>query len=316
MAIPLVFVQVSPSGAPAEYPAALVVACTQALDKGACELDDGARPASDARAIAIVTWQGVDQLSVRIQVGLRREKQARWVSSDMTFQSADDRIERWRAVGYAIRTLVGEWEQSAAQPAPIALAPSNQVLSASAPSRRDSDAGASALQLAPLRSLALGPLVGPGLNNGAWRGGGWIRGTQRLGPLPVFATVSFDYAIRPGDALNLGVQWATVGAGLGGFARLSDSLVVRAFGEFAIDHVRASVSDPTLSRLASSGVWREGVKGGLMGVWPATSAVAATFGVEGWTWNRATVIRVEGVQVGKSPPSGFSFLVGAQVSLP
>ena len=106
MALPIVVIEIAPPDAAVELEAALEHGCSEAVARGRCEVahigDDPAQP----DAIAIVSWQDAEQQSARVQVGLRRD--GRWLERTLTFEQRDAPVERWRAVGLAIATLVGE----------------------------------------------------------------------------------------------------------------------------------------------------------------------------------------------------------------
>jgi len=80
----------------------LVSACSRAARDAECVL---ARNASDEQpaAVAIVTLQSEDK--IRVEVGVRQGDHDSWRTKDFAFLAADDSMDRWRAVGFAIGTL-------------------------------------------------------------------------------------------------------------------------------------------------------------------------------------------------------------------
>lgn len=80
----------------------LVSACSRAARDAECVL---ARNASDEQpaAVAIVTLQSEDK--IRVEVGVRRGDHDSWRTKDFAFLPADEIMDRWRAVGFAIGTL-------------------------------------------------------------------------------------------------------------------------------------------------------------------------------------------------------------------
>src|SRR5439155_16058043 len=72
-------------------------------------------------AIAIVAWDDEGHLAVRVEVGLRRGDQSEWLARQVSFRDSDAEIERWRAVGLIIATLVGEASSGAGASAPSPL---------------------------------------------------------------------------------------------------------------------------------------------------------------------------------------------------
>ena len=82
--------------------AVLVSACSRAARDAECAL---ARNASDEQpaAVAIVTLQSEDK--IRVEVGVRQGDHNSWRTKDFAFLAADEPLDRWRAVGFAIGTL-------------------------------------------------------------------------------------------------------------------------------------------------------------------------------------------------------------------
>jgi hypothetical protein len=80
----------------------LVAACSRAARDAECVL---ARNASDEQpaAVAIVTLQSEDK--IRVEVGVRQGDHDSWRTKDFAFLAADESMDRWRAVGFAIGTL-------------------------------------------------------------------------------------------------------------------------------------------------------------------------------------------------------------------
>jgi hypothetical protein len=84
-------------------------ACNAAISAGACVSErDAAQPAP--RAVAIVRALKGGSMSVRIEVGLDGDEQASWLVRVLEFSRQDPVDERWRSVGLAVATLVGEVE--------------------------------------------------------------------------------------------------------------------------------------------------------------------------------------------------------------
>ena len=82
--------------------AVLVSACSRAARDAECAL---ARNANDEQpaAVAIVTLQSDDKM--RVEVGVRQGDHDSWRTKDFAFLPADQSMDRWRAVGFAIGTL-------------------------------------------------------------------------------------------------------------------------------------------------------------------------------------------------------------------
>lgn len=91
------------NGGSAEQRAALLEACTDSVATAECvSADDVADPA----VVALVFWESAGR--VHIEVGSKRAPGEKWRVRDLRFGPADARIERWRAVGFAVGTIAGE----------------------------------------------------------------------------------------------------------------------------------------------------------------------------------------------------------------
>lgn len=121
---PAVVVDLGSQVRPAEA-AWVLAACNAAIVQGTCQLE--AAPDTPPRAVAIVRLQGNRQ-RVRIEVGLRESERGAWSVREIEFAAGDPARERWRTVGLALATLVGEVEAARAE--------------ASSEARNDSVAGA------------------------------------------------------------------------------------------------------------------------------------------------------------------------------
>ncbi len=108
---PAVVVDLGSQIRPAEA-AWVLAACNAAIVQGTCEREVPA--GTSPRAVAIVRLQGTRQ-RVRIEVGLRESERAAWSVREIVFSRTDPARERWRTVGLALATLVGEVEAARAE---------------------------------------------------------------------------------------------------------------------------------------------------------------------------------------------------------
>lgn len=108
---PAVVVDLGSQVRPAEA-AWVLSACNAAIIRGSCELE--ATPDAPARAVAIVRLRG-RRTCVRIEVGLRDTERAAWSVREIEFSAKAPPRERWRTVGLALATLVGEVEAARAE---------------------------------------------------------------------------------------------------------------------------------------------------------------------------------------------------------
>ncbi|HYQ17585.1 MAG TPA: hypothetical protein VEQ58_17550, partial [Polyangiaceae bacterium] len=115
--MPLIVVEVyAPPPRPAEL-TALIAACTRAAAPNECVSSD-AKSVDAPLGVAIVRRDGE---RARIELGMRTAPSAAWSTQDLIFQSGDDELERYRAIGFAIGTLVAR--QAEPEPAPKAAEP-------------------------------------------------------------------------------------------------------------------------------------------------------------------------------------------------
>jgi len=224
----------------------LVSACSRAARDAECVL---ARNASDEQpaAVAIVTLQSEDK--IRVEVGVRQGDHDSWRTKDFAFLAADESMDRWRAVGFAIGTLAesnpnpdqetseriapvpASPAKSATSPSPSPSAPSPSSSPASAASSSASAASASPPlddhpdeRQRPIRARPSGTqlfigaaaIFGPGLDaDSSWRLGSSLYVDLAPARLPVFFTVGGSAAAGLGGASELTTRWFDVSLGAG-----------------------------------------------------------------------------------------------------
>lgn len=227
--------------------AALVLeACNEAIASGVCITDDELAiepPRARATARALDDAMRV----VRIDVLLRGAPSRSHLSRELHFGARDPAAERWRSVGLAIATLVGEGERArqeearqtaeaprAETPAPTprtaptapsgpepASPPRPPITVRRAPSRapevRDSAPAEDAGPAPPPRRgwfIAAGGLAATALEQSGPRWGGLARGGASVwGPLEVRVSIAYSEPLAPPE--GVGAYWLSgmVGAG-------------------------------------------------------------------------------------------------------
>lgn len=177
------------AGATPDQMAWVVQACSGALSDGRCVPEGSGEDASSPEAVAIVRVKDTKGRSIRIEVGRRREARASWSVREIDFDADDPPWERWRSVGLALATLVGEIEQARIEaeaeaqssetstelalpiPSPLAIVPE-----ADDASQEPEAPGAITEPLArPHAFLGLGALAGQGTEAHPLRWGGNLR---------------------------------------------------------------------------------------------------------------------------------------------
>jgi len=310
--LPVVVIEVAPPDAHPRFPAELSAACSDAVRRGRCLIAGPAPAEEHPAAVAIVTWDG-RQLAVRVQVGVRRAPETRWLMRDMHFKQADQPVERWRAVGLTIATLVGELPGHgetalAAQPAAKSAPPK--------PIRRKPPPPPLPAPARPPRWwIEAGALLGPGLGAGAPRGGGFAGGAYLLGDLPLLAHVSLGYAARPADVRGVSVQFLTLQAGLG--ARLElDAADLELDGRLGASLERIGASATRSGAEDSGSRILPALHLGADIGWPARGFLALVAGADGWALQSPTRITIEGQPVEKVPGAGVLARLGLRLRLP
>ena len=113
MPAPIVVEVYSPQPGPQEL-AVLIAACSRAAAPNEC-ISSEARTGDSPLGVAIVRRDG-DR--ARIELGLRSVVNSEWSTRDLVFQPEDDELERYRAIGFAIGTLVARRLEPPAPAAP------------------------------------------------------------------------------------------------------------------------------------------------------------------------------------------------------
>jgi hypothetical protein len=322
---PIVVEVYAPAPRPQEL-AALIAACTRAAAPKECVSSD-AKSAEPPLGVAIVRRDG-DR--ARIELGLRSAPSAEWSTRDLVFQPGDDELERYRAIGFAIGTLVaGQVEPPpsvpVAEPEPPApprppRPPRPRAPASGEPSQRVDAPKAESAPEPPLpwRTYRTGWIdasgsVGLGLIPGPPRAGGALRVAVELIPHGLFAVVEGSYAQRLGDT-SLSVRWLGAAAGLGHplAPRLRSAGVdVRLLVGF--EHLAVTATEGELS--ASDSRWKPGVTAAIDGYWNVTPPLGVLLSAATFIAPKRTVVRSVSQDVGETPALGLSGFVGVRLRL-
>jgi hypothetical protein len=346
--MPVVVIEVVTEAPSVVAARAMLDACSAGVREVKCELArETAR--EPHLATATVKWFDSSEHAVRIEVrGARSDASAPEVRV-LTFKETDAHIERWRAVGLTIATLVGDAlpatgalaaearfedatatpgtataatdarkakEKTTPDPAPVApanAAPTSPRSTSRAFGRPSEQQRGSFRKQAPLpRTFWTGVSViaGPGLEQGSLRLGAAVDASFRPTALPVFGRIGLGYASRGEDSRGLSVQWETVSLGVG--AVVGDgALRLEPRLALGIENVRAAASDEATGRSDSRSQLGASVRLGLDGVWQI-ARLAFVAGFEGWQSHAATRIIVEDRDVGTAAATSWELGVGAR----
>jgi hypothetical protein len=310
---PIVVEVSAPEPRPSEL-AALIGACTRAATPNECITSD-VKSSDPPLGVAIVRREG-DR--ARVELGLRGTTRSEWSTRDLVFQPGDDELERYRAIGFAIGTLVAKQvEPPPPPPASSTEAPAPPV---TAPPRSPAPRQAEPPPppppaVPPPRAtwLELGGNVGLGLIPGPPRVGAAFRAASELAPGGLFAVLETSYAERVGEP-SLRVRWLGMALGVG--HPLTSGL--RTLGvdvrlTFALE--RLSLTAREGERSAGDTRWKPGVAAGIDAHWDVRPPFSLLVGASTFVDPSHTVVLVGGEQVGESPALGLSGFLGLRFLL-
>jgi hypothetical protein len=284
--LPPVVVEIVAHDVQPELSAALLAACSRAVEGAECvdarEADSSVQPS----AVAIVSWVGEAQ--VQIQVGLSSERE--WRSRSLDFREGDAVVERWTAAGFAAGTLAGEIKAEFGphpapppeQPPPSPTPEPPALPPASPPAEPPPPTGSEAAGASTWFDLAA--VVGRGLSTGPPRLGGVLRAALAPWDSAPYGAVSFGYARAPDDEAGVGVRWIRGGL-VAGYAwhPIDCTLCVQVYAELAGEQVRVWAVEAGTERVDASVRWSAGLVGGGSVAWmpvPMLGLVAS--GELGW----------------------------------
>jgi hypothetical protein len=341
--VPAVVVDIATEHPSAALTRALLDACSASVREGKCELaPETAR--EPHLADATVTWEP-SELAARIEVTGVRDDASALHARLLTFKDTDERIERWRAAGLTIATLVGDalppastagstgqfddasrgaqQEQNDATkkipPSGVPAGNAESVPSPKAPPNTVGDradvlrgeARAASIRTRPLARTVwagLSAFAGPGLTTGEWRFGAWADAAFRPTALPLFARLGLGYASRATDSRGLSVQWETLTFGVGAVVG-SGSLRFEPHLSVGLENVHAAATAAATGKKDSGAQLGATLHLCLDGVWQlARLGLVARF--EGSEAHAPTRITVEDRDVGTSAATNWGLGLG------
>lgn len=315
MPAPIVVEVSAPEPRPTEL-AALIAACTRAATPNECITSD-VKSSEPPLGVAIVRREG-DR--ARVELGLRGTTKSEWSTRDLVFQPGDDELERYRAIGFAIGTLVAKQVEPPAPPPPRsdspAAAPTPPASPPPSPARASVSTPAPAASAPPpprATWLELGGNVGLGLIPGPPRVGAAFRAASELRPRGLFAVVETSYAERVGEP-SLRVRWLGMALGVGHpLAPNLRTLGVDVRLTFALERMSLTARDG--ERSAGDVRWKPGVAAGLDAHWDVLPPLSLLVGASTFIDPSHTVVLVGGEQVGETPALGLSGFLGVRLLL-
>jgi hypothetical protein len=302
----------APQPSPQEL-SVLLAACSRAAAPHEC-IDAEAKSSEPPLGVAIVRRDG-DR--ARIELGLRSVVSAQWSTRDLVFQPGDDELERYRAIGFAIGTLVARESEPPAPPPseePHATKPAPSPSPAPPPPAKKTERPIFAAA-APRRAAWIDAVgsVGLGLVPGPPRAGGTVRAALELVPQGAFGVVEGGYAERCGEP-SLRVRWLSAAFGIGHpLAPHLRSLGVDVRLLFVVE--RLSFDAAAGGSTDGATRWKPGVTAAIDGHWDFAPPVGLVVSAATFIDPERTVVNVGGDQAGETPALGLSGFVGIRLKL-
>lgn len=308
-------------------------ACNEVIQNGVC-LPEGAPHVEAPRATALAL-PDESGLSVRIEVRLGLMEESTALVRELRFRARDPRRERWRSVGLAIATLVGERERQHAaeelleaepeaaepeaaeplQPEPAA-AERRRVPSQGSPfaegvaSQRASAVGSAAT----VAYAGAGVSTGPGFRDDVWRLGASARaGWGYASGLQLVALADYSWRLAQSDYTG---SWLSLQAGVAYRLRWSERVSSAVALRGGVQRMRFEAL--ARGELASEVAWNPVVALGIDLWWLLGSNVALWAAADAQSIARETrlfVVRERGEPV-RSYPVDVSAVVGLGYWIP
>jgi hypothetical protein len=305
---PIVVEVYSPPPQPQEL-AALIAACSRAAAPNECISSD-TRASESPLGVAIVRRDGE---RARIELGLRGTSRADWSTRDLVFQPDDDELERCRAIGFAIGTLVARRSEPPTPQVPVEKAPPP-----SAPAQPAASPPPSETPAPPPRTRAtwldLAGSVGMGVIPGPPRYGATLRAASELVPGKLFGTAETSYSQQGKSGDPLRVRWLSLALGVGHpLVPQLHSLGVEARLQLVVERLSFTAVDE--GRTDAAVRWKPGVSAALDAHWQAAAPVGFVVSALAHLDPARTVIRSGGTQIAETPALAVAGFVGVRLKL-
>lgn len=289
----------------------LIAACRRAAAPNECVSSD-VKTSEPPLGVAIVRREG-DR--AHIELGLRGVANAEWSTRDLVFQPGDDELERYRAIGFAVGTLVARQVEPAPPEAPAAPsepAPPPPSPSPPLPTRVAEVKPPAAAR--PLRStwVDVAGQVGLGLIPGPPRLGGALRAASELAPRGLFAVGELGYAERLGEP-TLRARWLHLSLGVGHSLSQLRSLGVDVRLALALERLAVTAAEDGRSQGESR--WKPGAVAAIDGYWDFAPPVGLLLSAATFIDPERTLIKSGGESAGETPALGLSGYVGFRLRL-
>jgi hypothetical protein len=265
-----------------------------------------AQPGSDAVAFASVTWQGPGDAQASVEVRLRGQSGEIRKARELAFVGNDPVIERWRATGFAIATVVGDIlaEEQEAKPAPSTSPSSSQGEPPRAPASEPQ-----------ARWWLDGRFaVARGVEGSPFALGGELGVSRRLDPDRWFVSATLGFSAQQAHGVDLLRPSAALGLGILA-PRVWNHLAFALRVEPRLELLDASGQDATGAR-GHAGRWAPGLSEALDALWMPSEGFGVVAGAELRELSGATAIQAHGQLVALVPAVDFAVQAGLRYGLP
>ena len=334
---PAIVVELPPNDAGSPYARALLESCNVAAQgRARCVfgLDTGA---DKATAVAIVVWgDNGGHLSAQIEIGVQVERAPKWQTRALSFAAADPEVERWRATGFAIATVVGDMleqreagEASApaasSPPAPTTPPPPSLPPRSGSPEAPTQSAATESSSEEPRDATAEGVPLPPWWVDGVFSlgiaeaddevaPGGELRLSHRLDARRWFLTGSAHCSVQAASLLQIVRPGVSAGVGLVALdvpAPFRFSLRV----EPRLDLVDVAGTDAATGQSANKARGVLGVRQAADASWMWSERLGLVIGASVSEWTGPIEIQEHGVRVVVLPSVNFAAEGGFRLSL-
>lgn len=293
-----------------DFPTESAQAAVQTVSRS-CEeaLGDGRCPAAtELKPSAVVTWYAIihsdepDLSKLRVEFRDRSIDGVLIETRSLTFSEHDNVKSRWASAGAVIAAFVAARDGTRAGPVIV-----HRELE-TPPERVGST------PRGPVWGFDLALLTGPGLDPGAYRLGGLLRGF--IGVVPrapgVLGVLSLRYTERPGD---LDVTWLSASLGMG--ARVggqTSPFSAELTGELALERMLIKAENPLTGHTDSASQNRFGGRLGMNFAWALWPSLSLLAGAEATAMRPALSVSLADAKVGREPLVGFGLSAGIRLS--
>jgi len=299
--IPVVAIQVEQPPEAPEWVAQMVAACTSGVLPNRCaEASDP--EAGKAEHLAYVSWLDDAEQHVLVEVGHPDKPRGHWRFQRLRFTPGDPPLDRWRAIGLTVATLVGPNEP---EPAPVEISQPPPPVPEPPPVALDPEP-----EPEPPRPfwVAVRGVVATGFDEGPPAPGIDLRAGYALDVVPVFSVLSAG--ARTASHGSVVGSWWDFGVGVGAYAE-PGGLRLSAAGLLMAQSLWASVESPNGNEDAGTSATLGG--GVLFEVtYPSDGRVGFTLGGRGIWLRRPTVVSVAGRDSAESPQQSYAGYAGVE----